>query len=132
VQFLDWPHFEPPILARVCACSFCSKHGAAWTSNPRGRFFLSIADEQFASFYRFGTRTADFHLCRNCGVVPIVTCRLAGIRYAVINVRTFEDLDRAQLTELATSFEGERTHTRLERRRSRWTPEGEGIPSVAF
>lgn len=124
---LDWPQFEPPIPARACTCSFCTKHAAAWTSNPGGRFSLTVADEARAARYRFGTRTAEFHICGNCGIVPIVTCSIEGVRYAVFNVRTFEDLDPSELAEAARTFDGEASDARLERRRSHWTPEGAGF-----
>lgn len=32
------------IPARACTCSFCTKHGGLWTSNPRSRLAVRIAD----------------------------------------------------------------------------------------
>jgi hypothetical protein len=51
---------------------------------------------------------------------------IESTRYAVVNVNTFDDLDRSQLVETATDFEGETTVQRLARRRRNWTPEGIG------
>jgi hypothetical protein len=54
---------------------------------------------------------------------------IEGIRYAVFNVNTFDDVDRSQLVETATNFDSETTENRLMRRRRNWTPEavhGEG------
>jgi hypothetical protein len=48
---------------------------------------------------------------------------IEGIRYAVFNVNTFDDVDRSELVETATNFEGETTENRLSRRRRNWTPE---------
>jgi hypothetical protein len=48
---------------------------------------------------------------------------IEGIRYAVFNVNTFDDVDRSQLVETAANFEGETTENRLARRRLNWTPE---------
>jgi hypothetical protein len=70
--------------------------------------------------------TADFHVCLTCGVMPIVTCMIEGTQYAVVNVNTFDDLDRSQLVETATDFEGETTENRLARRRRNWTPDAVG------
>jgi hypothetical protein len=67
--------------------------------------------------------TADFHVCLTCGAIPIVTCMIEGIRYAVFNVDTFDDVDRSEFVETATNFEGETTENRLARRRRNWTPE---------
>ena len=96
---------------------------AAWTSHPDGRFHLRIADKTRVTQYRFGTKTADFHVCLTCGAIPIVTCMIEGIRYAVFNVNTFDDVDRSEFVETATNFEGETTENRLARRRRNWTPE---------
>jgi len=120
--------FERPasgekIPARACGCNMCTKHGAAWTSHPDGRFTLRIADAAQAARYRFGSKTADFHVCTTCGVIPIVTCTMDGKRYAVFNVRTFDDVERSELAETPMDFEGEGTGDRLARRRRNWTPE---------
>jgi hypothetical protein len=119
----DWPRSASRIPVRACGCSHCSKHRAVWTSHPDGRFHLQIADDSRATRYRFGTRTADFHVCTKCGVVPIVTCVIDGARYAVVNANTFDDVERSELTEAPTNFEGETGESRLARRRRNWTPE---------
>jgi hypothetical protein len=120
---IERPDSGTKIPARACGCSMCTKHGAAWTSHPEGRFTLRIADEARTARYRFGSKTADFHVCLNCGVIPIVTCTLDDKRYAVFNVRTFDNVDRSDLVETAADFEGEGTGDRLARRRRNWTPE---------
>ena len=122
---LDWPDAAPTIAARACGCGLCTRSGAAWTSNPGGSFHLSIADPSRATQYRFATRTADFHLCRTCGIIPIVTCTIEGARYAVFNVNTFDNVERSQIVTAAADFEGEALEDRLARRRRNWTPEAE-------
>ena len=117
------PDAGPTIPVRACGCGLCIRHGAAWTSHPDGRFHLRIADNSRAWPYRFGTKTADFHVCTTCGVIPIVTCTIEGKRYAVFNANTFDDADRSQLMRTDTNFEGETTESRLARRRRNWTPE---------
>ena len=120
---LDWPGEGVTIPVRACGCALCSKHRAVWTSHPEGRFRLQIAEDARATCYRFGTQTADFHVCLTCGVVPIATCAIEGATYAVVNVNTFDDVDRSELDETATDFEGETTDSRLARRRRNWTPQ---------
>ena len=122
----DWPDSGATIPVRACGCGLCTKHRAVWTSHPDGRFHLRIADDSRATRYRFATKTADFQVCSTCGVVPIVTCVIDGTRYAVVNVNTFDNVDRSQLVEAATNFEGETTENRLARRRRNWTPEAVG------
>jgi hypothetical protein len=51
---------------------------------------------------------------------------IEGARYAVVNVNTFDNVDRAELSEAQTDFEGETTDSRLARRRRNWTPEATG------
>jgi hypothetical protein len=119
---IEWPG-SGAIPSRRCGCGLCTRHGAAWTSHPDGRFQLQVGDASRVTQYQFGTKTADFHVCTTCGAIPIVTWTSEGRRYAVFNVNTFEDVDRSQLAETPTSFEGESTEDRLARRRRNWTPE---------
>ena len=123
---LDWPGATATIPARACGCGLCTKHRAVWTSHPDGCFHLEIADEKLVNLYRFGTETADFFICRRCGVVPIATCMIDEREYAVINVNAFDDLARSQLVETPTDFEGETTDNRLARREQNWTPRAPG------
>ena len=120
---MSWPGSDAAIPARACGCSFCRKHGGVWTSNPQGSFRLHLNEGTRAEPYRFGTKTADFHVCPRCGAVPIVTCTLDGARYAVFNVNTFENVDRSEIAVAAADFEGETEEDRLARRRRNWTPE---------
>lgn len=112
-----------PILVRACGCNLCQKHRAVWTSDPDGAFRLILRDPLAANPYRFGTRTAEFHICRTCGVMPISTCLVGPRRYAVLNIHTFEGVDHGRMIERRTDFEGETSEARLERRRRTWTPE---------
>ena len=120
---IDWPDLGPTIPVRACGCEFCTKHRAAWTSHPDGRFRLQVADSSRVALYRLGTKTADFHVCSACGVAPIVTCVMDGTRYAVVNANTFDNVETAKLMQMSTDFEGETTEGRLARRRRNWTPE---------
>jgi len=121
----DWPEQTATIPIRACGCSFCQKHGAVWTSNPNGLFQLTIDDPAQAVAYRFGTKTADFHLCTACGVPPIVTCTMAGRRYAVLNVNTFNNVDASIFDKSPMDFDGETVNSRLARRQRNWTPEAQ-------
>ncbi len=119
---LDWPDNAATIPVRACGCDLCSKHGAVWTSHPKGSFQLHIADPARASQYQFGTKTAEFHLCLTCGVIPAATCTMDGSQYAVLNVNTFDDVEPFQFDSSPTDFEGETVDDRLARRQRNWTP----------
>ena len=105
---------------RACDCTFCSRHGGSWTSHPEAELAVSIEDSSLASTYRFGTSTADFHVCARCGVVPAVTSRVEGFLFAVVNANTFEDLDPRTLARASAHFEDESTGERLARRTRNW------------
>ena len=68
--WFDWPAQAENIPVRACGCSFCTKHGAVWTSHPEGQFQLQITDAFQAKRYQFGQKTADMHVCANCGITP--------------------------------------------------------------
>ncbi len=117
---LAWEPDPAEIPVRACTCSFCTKHGGAWTSNPGGALEVVVKDPSLVSKYAFGTRTAEFHTCARCGIVPVVTSRIDGHLYAVVSVNAFEDVDQSLLRRVSTSFDGEGAESRLARRRRNW------------
>ena len=108
---------------RVCGCSFCVKHGGAYTSNPAGVLRANVSDPSLLIDYRFGTGTATFHVCKRCGAVPFVTSEIDGNSYAVVNVNTFDGLDPAETERAPRDFDGETVEARLQRRRESWIPD---------
>jgi len=117
---LLWEPEPADIPARACTCSFCTKHGGVWTSCPTGRLTLSISDPANISRYFFGTKTAQFHICATCGVVPVVTSEIDGKTYAVVNVNAFQGVDRSLLKPVAATFDAEGEQSRLARRKRNW------------
>ena len=114
--------FEAEIPVRSCGCTFCVKHGGTYTSHRDAKLEAVIRDQESVSKYRFGTGTADFFACSRCGAVPFVTSEIHDQVFAVVNVNTFEGVDRAILRESVTDFDGEDTESRLDRRRRTWIP----------
>lgn len=117
---LTWEPDPDSIPARACSCSFCVKHGGVWTSNPDGALVVRVNDTALVNRYAFGTKTAEFHVCARCGVVPVVTSRIDGQVYAVVNVNAFESTAASLLQRAPASFEGEGEGPRLERRKRNW------------
>ena len=117
---LDWNPEPSEIPARACGCSFCVKHGGVWTSCPTGTLAVTLGDPTRVSTYEFGTHTAQFHVCATCGVPPVVTSRIDGRLYAVVNVNTFEDVASALLKRSPASFDREDEASRLARRARNW------------
>ena len=120
---LDWEPDPVEIPARSCDCTFCVKHGGTWTSYPAGRLEVAIEDPALVSRYEFGSKTATFHVCARCGIVPVVTSDLDGRTYAVVNVKAFENVDPAMLKPGPVSFDGEGVESRLARRKRNWIAE---------
>jgi hypothetical protein len=123
---LVWEPEPATIPARACTCTFCSKHGGVWTSCPTGSLRVIVEDRERVSAYAFGTKTAEFHICSRCGVVPVVTSRIDDRLYAVVNVNTFENVEPSRLQRASATFDGEDETARLARRSQRW------IPNVEF
>ncbi|MBW3568254.1 MAG: hypothetical protein KY410_09930 [Proteobacteria bacterium] len=117
----------PDITLRICRCDFCLRHRPRYWSDSEGNLDISIKEPQNIQRYRFGHGTADFVLCRNCGVFAFaITATDAGYR-AVTNLNlalTKDDPLLETFIEALTETEDERN-----RRRSRnWTPVSSGWP----
>jgi len=117
---LAWDPDPREIPARACGCTFCTKHGGVWTSNPDGALSVKVLDELVVTRYRFGTGTAEFHICSRCGIVPLVTSRIDDRLYAVVSVNAFEGVDPSLLKRSPASFDGEGEASRLARRKRNW------------
>ena len=126
---LDWKPEPSEIPARACTCSFCARHGGVWTSCPTGSLRVSVRSPAQVSMYAFGTQTAQFHVCSTCGVVPVVTSRIDGRLYAVVNVNAFEGVEPSLLRPSAATFDGEDEQARLARRKRNWIAEIEIVES---
>jgi hypothetical protein len=117
---LDWQPEPKEIPARACSCSFCTKHGGVWTSCPTGSLAVSVKDPKQVSIYSFGTKTAEFHVCSACGIVPVVTSTIEDKVYAVVSVNAFDKVQPELLQRGSVSFDGEGTGDRLARRQRNW------------
>jgi hypothetical protein len=117
---LDWQPDPVEIPARACGCSFCQKHGGVWTSCPTGHLRIDVRHPERVIHYEFGTRTAQFHVCANCGIVPVVTSLIADHLFAVVSVNAFDSVEAAKLKRIPASFDGENVGDRLARRQRNW------------
>ena len=107
---------------RSCSCAFCRAHGTRTLSDRDGLVEITAGDCSLVERYRFGSRTADYLLCRRCGVYVGAVCETrTGLR-AVLNVNCLAD--RAAFTQApaAPDFDGESIDTRLDRRSTNWMP----------
>jgi hypothetical protein len=110
------------VALRACACSFCRAHGTRTVSDPDGRFEVWADDWSRVAPYRFGTRTADYLVCRSCGVYVGAVCDTgAGLR-AVANTNALQQRDAFTQAPARPDHDGETTAARLARRAANWTP----------
>ncbi len=107
---------------RACACGFCRAHGTRTVSDRDGMFELSAADWSQVHRYRFGSRTADYVICRRCGVYVAAVCATGSGLRAVVNVNCLADRAAFTGAPAAPDYDGESTEARLDRRAANWMP----------
>jgi hypothetical protein len=106
---------------RACQCSFCRSHGARTTSDPEGSVRFIITDNAKLNRYRFATRSADFYVCRDCGVYVATVLTSARGQFATLNVNALSSPVDVPVAA-AISYEGESAEQKLARREQKWTP----------
>lgn len=112
---------------RSCQCAFCRAHGARCTSDPKGRVDFRARDPEALTRYRFGLETADFLVCRRCGVYVGALIERPEGAFATLNLNVLETPVPALAESAAVSYSGEDREERVARRLVRWTPVGATI-----
>ena len=107
---------------RACGCSFCRAHSTRTVADPEGLFELSADDWSLVERYRFGSRTADYMVCRRCGVYVAAVCETASGVRAVVNINCLAARASFTQTPATTNYEGETAEARLSRRAVKWMP----------
>jgi hypothetical protein len=107
---------------RACACSFCRAHSTRTVADPAGLFELAADDWSLVERYRFGSRTADYVVCRRCGVYVAAVCETTAGTRAVVNINCLADRSSFTQTLAVPDYEGETTEARLSRRAVAWMP----------
>ena len=114
------PPVEWPI--RACQCSFCRAHGALSTSDPVGSLQFGCSRPELLHRYRFATATADFLLCRACGVYLGAQMSSDGARFGILNILTLDPVPGDLSGPEDMNYDGETAESRRVRRATRWTP----------
>jgi hypothetical protein len=112
---------------RSCTCSFCRAHATRTVSDPAGKVEISAADWSRVERYRFASGTADFLICKTCGVYIGAVCDTQQGTKAVTNINTLDDRAAFTQTPANPDHGGEATESRLARRATNWTPAVIGI-----
>ncbi len=107
---------------RACQCSFCRAHDALSTSDPAGQIAFVASRPEMLRKYRFGLMTADFLLCKHCGVYIGAVIESSGSVFGIINVHALEETPANLAATAPISYDAEDVGGRVSRREERWTP----------
>lgn len=107
---------------RADQCSFCRAHGARNTSDPNGTMTISVRNAAALLRYRFGLETADFLICRRCGVYIGALMEDGDRRWFTVNANTFRRPPRDDFPVVPVDYDDEDVSARIARRKERWTP----------
>jgi len=107
---------------RACQCRFCRMHDALSTSDPRGTLVFSASNPDALQRYRFALKTADFLVCRRCGIYVGAVIDSASGRFGIINTRALDTMPANIAHVGAVSYDNEDAKGRIKRREERWTP----------
>jgi hypothetical protein len=106
---------------RACQCTFCRKHASLAATDPAGHLAIWAAPGENLARYTFGLRTAEYLICKTCGVyVAAVTGESEPRGIAIVNC--LDDRRRFTSAPIAVDYDAESRDQRMERRRQRWTP----------
>jgi hypothetical protein len=72
--------------------------------------------------YRFATGTAEFLLCRECGVYLGAQISSDGARFGILNILTLNPVPADLRSPEAMNYGSETAESRRARRAARWTP----------
>lgn len=107
---------------RACQCRFCRAHDALSTSDTAGRLEFAARDPQHLQRYRFAMKTADFLLCRNCGVYIGAVITTPDGRWGIVNTHALDPVPDDIADVQPISYDSEDSSGRIARREERWTP----------
>jgi hypothetical protein len=91
-------------------------------TDPAGSLEVRVRDPGEVSRYRFGLRTADFLVCRTCGVFVTAVGTIEGVTLATLNANVLDARAALAQRPVPVDYDGETVEARLARRRRAWTP----------
>ncbi|WP_192385246.1 GFA family protein [Mesorhizobium silamurunense] len=107
---------------RACQCSFCTRHGSRAAADPNGKLIVSVEDKSRLQVYRFGLRTADYLICRECGVYVAAIAGDGDDARAIVIVNALDDREQFCREPIPVRYDAESREQRLARRRTAWMP----------
>ena len=115
---------KPPdaLELRACGCTFCRRHGVTAVTDPAGRIELRLRQPSEVSRYQVGLRTAEFLICRTCGVFVAAVSTIDGATYATLNANVLQERSAFSRPPATVEYDRESAVERIARRRRAWTP----------
>ena len=107
---------------RACQCGFCRAHRVLSTSDPESSIEFQTVRPESLNRYRFGERTADFLICRECGVYIGALIETARGSFGIINLNALRPLPSSLPEPVPMEYGAESREQRIERRELRWAP----------
>jgi hypothetical protein len=106
---------------RACQCAFCRAHQVLSTSDPEARIEFTAVSPALLSKYRFAQRTADFLVCRQCGVYVGAMIETSRGRFGIINVNALNPVPAEIAAPVPMEYGAESPEQRIARRERRWS-----------
>ncbi|MDA4847009.1 GFA family protein [Hoeflea poritis] len=105
----------------ACQCAFCRKHNVLAVADPEGHLEIRIGDKAEVNRYRFGLGTAEYLICRICGVY-VAAITVDEPERALVVVNSLDSRDSFTADPVAANYDNETEAERRARRRKSWTP----------
>ena len=107
---------------RLCQCSFCRGHGIRATSDASGELQFRFERPEYLRRYRFALRTADFLICKECGICVAAVLLSGRGAQGMVNLNTLREPPKGLRPGTSVSHDGESGEGRRARRVLTWTP----------
>ncbi len=107
---------------RACQCSFCRRHNSLAAADPDGMLTIGVRSEALLSRYAFGLRTAEYLVCRDCGVYVAAATTDSVEQRAIVIVNALDARNQFRREPIPTVYDAETCDERIVRRRTRWMP----------
>src|SRR6266853_296126 len=107
---------------RACQCTFCRKHGSRAVTDPAGHLAIGVERGDHLERYAFGLRTAEYLICKTCGVYVAAVTAGESEPHGIAIVNCLDEHRQFTSEPIAVDYDAESRDDRLERRRQRWTP----------
>jgi hypothetical protein len=107
---------------RTCQCTFCRKHNSVAATDPAGQLAVRAEHEENLGRYSFGLRTAEYLICKLCGVYVAAVTTGESQPHGIAIVNCLDDRGQFTSEPIAVDYDAESRDDRVKRRRQRWTP----------